>query len=143
MISVRILYRTVLEAIEAHTALRSAGARHRRAEDVPAILHSDHYAALQRVIDDAAAVVCLRLAAAGAGCRQTDNDFITVPLADGSPLAADPEAARELVTQAIVWLTLHVVYSASGLPGDYRARAEALLAPWAIGAYAPRRLTHW
>lgn len=140
---VRILFRTVLDAIEAHTALLSAGARHRAAAEVPAILHSDHYEALQRVICDVAAVVSLRLADAGMGCRSNGNDFITLPLAAGSPLAADPEGTRELATQVIIWLTLHNAYSAAGIVTDYRARAEALLDLHARPARTPARLTPW
>ena len=140
---VRILIRTVLEGIEAHTALCAAGARHRAAPEVPAILHSDHYAALERVICDVAAVVSLRLADAGMGCRGVDNDFISFPLADDSPLCAEPEATRELVTQAIVWLTLHTAYEAAGIFTDYRARADALLDRFSGPSYSPAHLIPW
>lgn len=140
---ITVTYESVLDSIHAHTALLSAGARHRDTRQVPAILHSDHNPALRRVTEDAAAVVCARLAAAGVAGLTADigADALTVETTGGCSDPAQAELASRVLRQAMKYTVLHIAYRAAGLPDDFLARAEEALGFFpsvpATGSIAP------
>lgn len=141
---ISVTYESVLDSIHAHTALLSAGARHRDARQVPAILHTDHNQALRRVTEDAAAVVCARLGAAGVADFKADigADALTVELTAGSDDDARVRLASRVLRQAMKYTVLHIAYRAAGLPDDFLARAEEALG-FFPAAHAPGTIAPW
>lgn len=126
---ISVTYESVLDSIHAHTALVWAGGRNGGAWGrVPPILHSDHDTALLRVAEDAAAVVCARLAAAGVAglAPEFSHEGVAVECAGAVDEAQGALAARVL-RQAVKYTVLHIAYRAAGLPDDYLARADEAL----------------
>lgn len=133
----------IIEAVHAHTALMALGSRHREEAEIPAILHTDHSAALLRVARDAAPVVALRFAPAGV--LSITNDPAAGALA--VELAAETEESetlRQLILQAIKAMVLQIAYSAAGLPAIAFAREMELAASQAVAAQPTRiKIPRW